>query len=735
MKKLMILALAVLVGAAAMAQAPKGFDRQQLNRLKSRDEMRKASWQRKAPEVDFSKMVFDGPAKELPAPKGAKAAGDTVWASQMPENRWFPGEWEEVQAIVVTFPHVCYPAGHVGDDNYYASISLPGYGMCKHYNEQTNRWVDDGWGAVDGVPDTTDYQSLVDYYSQYLTHPFYATMAREYMAYYQDQIAFRNVFVNLIDAIQHGAQVWIVVWNLKDSTVIKDFMAAQGKPMSNYRFIENYTNAFWYRDCGPICFYYGDSDSVAMLNFEYGKRACDDLLPDSISSQTGIPNYTTSIEWEGGNCLVDGTGMLFTSEAIYSENADTKGQLYYTGNPNNPVDYRYKTPLSQAAVKDSMERMIGTTVTYILPRLRFDGGTGHVDLYMDMIDENQFVFSKYPTQYSDWTDYAIAGSNIDSLTSWQSYFGENFRCAYIPFPSKDDGSYFASENEYNGIGGELGYTRSYSNHTFVNNIIIQPCFSEVVDGEPSAAWDRANFDSLRAAYPGYTFYPIDIRSFDGFGGAIHCITKQIPAEHPIRILHLPLHGNTGMSYTSNGAPILARITNVDGIDTAQVFYRIEGGMWQSVPMMSDAIHQYAAVIPTSGHLHGESTKVDYYISATSNAGKTITKPMTASQGGYYTFYLGGTSGEGIQTVAAEERFGQFYPNPSVEAAHLQVSLGEGAGYSVLIVDAAGRTVHTGRLQASGNGIYTVNTALLPTGMYSVVFQNDSERVVRRLVVK
>ena len=251
---------------------------------------------------------------------------------------------------------------------------------------------------------------------------------------------------------------------------------------------------------------------------------------------------------------------------------------------------------------------------------------------------------------------------------------------------------------------------------------------------PTAAWDRANIEQLKKAYPGYTVYCIDVRPFDGLGGAIHCITKQIPAEHPIRILHKPLYGNTVNTYSSNGAPVQARITNVDGIDTARVFYRFDDGQWQAVDMTAGAAHQYAAVIPTSGQLQGDYTKVEYYISATSHAGKTITKPMTASQGGCYTFYLGVNPEVGIAPVAADEGFGQFDPKPATDVAHLQVELGERTSYSVTIVDAAGRTVHSSSLQAAGSILYTVNTAKLPSGIYSVVFQNKTDRVVRKLII-
>ena len=734
MKRIVILMAAAMLCGSVMAQNAEKVASDRLTKLMSRTEMQKANRQRQPQKVD--PQMFQAPegvvAYNKMHTKGVKAAGDTVWASQMPEKRWFPGEWEEVQAIVVTFPYISYPADHAGDEDYTATMYLPGYGANYHY--QNNDWAYIGWGPVTGVPDTTDYDAEIDYYTSLLSDPqysIYASEIRQYIEYFQRQKDFRNVFISLIHGIQRGAQVWITVWQYSDSVYIKNMMAAAGKPLTNYRFIENYTDAFWYRDCGPICFYYGDQDSVAMLNFNYSGRALDDLLPDSISAQTGIPNYTTTIEWEGGNCLVDGVGKLFTSDATYDENADTYGQLYYTGNANNPVDYRYKQPLTKAQVADSMARMIGTAGTYILPRFQYDGGTGHVDLYADMLDENLFIFSQMPEAYSSWTDYRTGVRNMDSLCSIQSFFGANFRSRRIPFPSTDDGSNFANQRSY-----DKSYTRTYSNHTFVNDVILQPCFSEVgTDGLPTAAWDLANIVEVMKAYPGYKFHCIDVRTFDGSGGAIHCITKQIPAEHPIRILHQALHDNTGTTYSSIGAPILARITSADSIDSAVVWYRIGDGQWNRAEMTPDAVGQYAAVIPTSGQLHGDFTRVEYYIAATSRIGKTVTKPMTAANGGYYTFYLGENPNVGVERVESEERFGQFYPNPAGEVAQMQIDLGEGGSYGVFIVDAAGRTVHTSSLQAAGSILYTINTAKLPSGIYSVVFQNGSDRVVRRLIVK
>lgn len=687
MKKTLVALAAMILTFGTMAQSNTA-SREQMMR-----EFRQTVQKRHLEEAPLKGIV---PVKEAPAVKGA-----SKYQAGMPgTDFWFPGEWEEVQAIAVT-PCYTYSSTDNRYQGYYytADPIVTGWAAVYHYTNQ-------GWEYVDMSPYTSEMDTVS---------------------------AFGQVSFYLMDAIQKGgAQAWVRVENMDDSLSVLTHLTTMGLRHNNIRFLEAPGNSFWFRDCGPICFYYGEGDTVGMLDFEYYPgRALDDSLPVFIERQFGLPNFTTNIEWEGGNCLVDGTGMVLSSDHIYSANADNEGQYAWDGVNINSLYQIQKNRLSQAQVRDSMSRLIGTRATHILPAFRYDGGTGHVDLYADMLDENLFIFSQMPEVYSNWYDYKLGQKNMDSLCSYQSYFGAKYRRRHIPFPSTDDGSNFSSQMQYDNY-----YTRTYSNHTFVNNLIIQPCFSPVgVDGMPMAAWDRANIEELKKAYPGYTIYCVDVREFDGTGGAIHCITKQIPAEHPIRILHQALHDNTGNAYTSSGAPVLARITNADGIDTARVYYRIDGGQWHEVGMEPDAMHQYAAVIPTSGQNNGEYTKVEYYISATSHAGKTITKPMTASQGGFFTFYLGENPNVDIASVESDETFGQFYPNPAGEVAHMQIDLGQGADYSVAIVDAAGRLVHNSTLQAAGSILYTINTAKLPSGIYSVVFQNKTDRVVRRLIVK
>jgi hypothetical protein len=198
----------------------------------------------------------------------------------------------------------------------------------------------------------------------------------------------------------------------------------------------------------------------------------------------------------------------------------------------------------------------------------------------------------------------------------------------VPFPAKNDGSAFESEKQYE------QYTRTYANHLQVNGSIIQPCFSAVGDdGMPTADWDRANVEEMMKIYPGYKFYCVDMRCLDGDGGSIHCITKQIPADNPVRILHDAMYGKVNFG-TLTEVPFSAFITNKSGIQKASLHYCVEGGEWQKVDMTGNGNRWYCRV-PVSNFPNGKM--VSYYIEATSKNGKTVTKPVTANHGGYYDF--------------------------------------------------------------------------------------------------
>ncbi len=103
----------------------------------------------------------------------------------------------------------------------------------------------------------------------------------------------------------------------------------------------------------------------------------------------GIPNYISDLLWEGGNCLVDGIGGLVTSTSSYTHNTDTVGRLNWDGSNPTTIKYDKREPLSPSDVKYYLSNLLGQRQTTIVPTLNNDGGTGHIDLYLDATEENK----------------------------------------------------------------------------------------------------------------------------------------------------------------------------------------------------------------------------------------------------------------------------------------------------------------------------------------------------------
>ena len=134
-------------------------------------------------------------------PTKMTAANST--ASSLPVDRWFPGEWEEVQAITVTWPYWSVPANweELGSQlGYYsATASFSGYGTI--YKYVGNSWREEGYGPIDQLPYCVNYT-------------IEATDS--------ENMDFIGVFAYLIDAIRiGGAEPWVRVTHLSDSVYIQ----------------------------------------------------------------------------------------------------------------------------------------------------------------------------------------------------------------------------------------------------------------------------------------------------------------------------------------------------------------------------------------------------------------------------------------------------------------------------------------------------------------------------------
>ncbi len=594
---------------------------------------------------------------------------------EFPKQVIYPAEFEEVQAVLITWPYITLDTNGQMTDQVFEGIGT-------YYDEKKQEYY---FGPVTSFIDTLDISPYPPVFSQ--------------LAYY----------INL------ETQVWINVWEGKDSIILKNYLKRSGYELTNYRFYVNPGNSFWYRDCGPIAFYYGSDDKIGFLDLEYyGGRPLDDEIPLRIAMENDYPIFTSSIELEGGNVLVDGMSKMITSNAVYYANADTYGQIFI--GEDGEVYEVVKKALKSNQVDDSLRYLFNLNFLKVVPALRYDGGTGHVDLYIDMWDENRFVFTKFPEELKSLTDYSISKKNIDTLLSIVRSNGKKYNSSYIPLPKKDDGTWYKNNNDYAQL------TRSYSNHTIINRAIIQPVFANELSGDKVQL--NKDLDSLSAKYPGYKIYPIDVRAFDGFGGAIHCITKQIPANNPIRIYHTPIDEFIGYK---SGYQIVAKIQNQSGIADAKVLWRYKNSTeWNELNMINTNGDLFAADIKPEM----QNATIEYYIEAKSNNGKTITKPMTAPNG-YYSFAYSILS---VNDDKSDCFISEFYPNPSNNASYINLNMPD-IIMNISISDINGRIIYNKALNLKNDdNILEINTSHLGNGVYFVSFNLDNGKLVSRKLI-
>ncbi|MFA6149705.1 MAG: agmatine deiminase family protein [Chitinophagaceae bacterium] len=576
----------------------------------------------------------------LPEKKSGKTMKTTGGGSILPPDARFPGEFEEVQGVFISWPY-----------------------------------------TYSGVPviDTVSISPASKLYTQ------------------------------LADGIQKaGVKLYINVWDGADTAAVKEFMVKKGTPLTNYRFLVYEGDDIWARDFGPVNYYYDTDDKIGWVDFRYYPgRDFDNELPKLWGAELGIPVAFSNVFQEGGNILTDGAQNSYTSDAVYGQNTSYNG---------------YTT----ARTKDSLISNLALNRLDVLKALPHDGGTGHIDLYLDMTDENTFVQTKMPIDMATvpgFTDYAITNRNIDTLRKRNSFHSKPHHFFNIPFPTRDDGSWYTTAGNYE------FYTRTYSNHLIINKTIIQPIFSDALSG--NAAGDAAAIDSIKKAYPGYKIIPIDMRYLDGSGGSIHCITKEMAAPNPIRFFHYAyrLKEDYQSSY-----PIDAIITNHSGIASATLYWRLKGSSaWTSIPMTSASGNHWLSNIPASSTAVSEV--FEYYISATSVNGKTITRPMPGADGPY-EFWYDNTPASIKDKVPAGFAIGNLYPNPAENIVNIEVVTSNPIDLSMNITDISGRIVAQKDFGTITNTQYlTLPTEHLSSGIFMINIINENGKIASRKLIK
>jgi agmatine deiminase len=295
------------------------------------------------------------------------------------------------------------------------------------------------------------------------------------------------LYAEMAEAIAAVAQVQITIPGAGWAGGIALYLHLRGKiDLAQVRFLDLAADDIWVRDYGPLVGYSPDG-TRGVVSAKYATHAVypqarDDAMAGHFAAFHDLPLRDIPITTEGGNFLTDGAGTLLMTDGVLRSNPHL--------------------------TRDSLETLLHAYFDFekliLTPRLTFET-TGHVDMLVKLIDPQTLLISAPNTL----TARGRLQATIDLFRRETNARGQHYHIELVPTL----GLY------YNWLVYPI--RRSYTNSLTVNGRILVPTYRVQEDAEALAIYRRLA--------PDYEIMPIDCALGANGGGAVHCMTKEVPA--------------------------------------------------------------------------------------------------------------------------------------------------------------------------------------------------------------
>ncbi len=252
------------------------------------------------------------------------------------------------------------------------------------------------------------------------------------------------------------------------------------------RFMVCPVDDIWIRDYGPMVAYDRDGERV-VIDTIYDHlpkypQARDDAMPLYWGHYEELPVYRLDLHTEGGNIWSDGAGTFIMTERIFEEN----------------------TQLSRASLEEYLHQVFDFKKIIYTPRMKYES-TGHVDLLLKLADANTVLISDSGTPYTD--ELSMTAEIFRKATNANN---QPYHVLKLPTPPLYRNWFF------------YPIRRSYTNALTLNGRVLVPVYGVSTDEQALRVYEQA--------MPDYQIIPIDCKVGANGGGAVHCLTKEIPAK-------------------------------------------------------------------------------------------------------------------------------------------------------------------------------------------------------------
>lgn len=368
---------------------------------------------------------------------------------------------------------------------------------------------------------------------------------------YQYGNSWNSVVTALVASLTGSAQydeiAYVVVANQTTANSAAAAFSAAGANLSKVVFIVQPNNSVWMRDYGPHFIFQSGTLGVVDSHY-YPTRPQDNFIPTLVGDVTfSVPTFDQGLYYSGGNFQPGPNRSGFCTALINLDNPASGGH-------------------NEALIRELYQSFQGIDTLHIMPQLPFSvDGTGHIDMWMYLADENTAVISEF-----------IAGSNATAISVTNNAVPYMQALGFEVFRPK---------------AWNVGATHyTYANAFRVNNRIFIPCYGTQLAPGGNTAYNDEDADALAkwqaAAGPGVQIVPIQCSSIITASGAIHCIVKQVPrATNALPSAHVlaPAGGEVWLQGYSQTILWNATDTNNAALANVDLAYSLDGGTnWTAI---------------------------------------------------------------------------------------------------------------------------------------------------------
>jgi agmatine/peptidylarginine deiminase len=292
-----------------------------------------------------------------------------------------------------------------------------------------------------------------------------------------------HILTGLVSALIDRLPLIAVVTGEEQRRDLLTTLCDWGLPAHRLHAVRSPAIGQWVRDYGPS--FVKRDGRMCVLDAQYWydpARPEDDRFPSDLAGLLGVDVRDVPLTVEGGNLLSNGRGLAVSSTLMINLNAPR-----YT--PNQ--------------ILKILSAQYGFRSVACLPPLTA-GKTDHSDMFATFTAPDTLVLGKYDPS-EDPANAALLDRAAASLHGFDSGVGP-LKVERIPMPPHADGVW-----------------RTYTNVVYANDVVVVPTYAGVDE-----RIEREALDTYRRLLPGREIVTVEVTSLARSGGALRCVTLNIP---------------------------------------------------------------------------------------------------------------------------------------------------------------------------------------------------------------